>query len=86
MTVDIQQFSNKLAEIYSNLAKPVLDVMSVDTNSNMGSPTDIEVQPLQLSAFAERRRRGIGHTHNPGANECWSLESHHTSIRTIRRA
>jgi ATP-binding cassette subfamily D (ALD) long-chain fatty acid import protein len=27
MTVDIQQFSNKLAEIYSNIAKPVLDVM-----------------------------------------------------------
>ena len=29
MTVDIQQFSNKLAEIYSNIAKPVLDVMYV---------------------------------------------------------
>jgi len=27
LTVDIQQFSNKLAEIYSNIAKPVLDVM-----------------------------------------------------------
>lgn len=27
MTVDIQQFSNKLAEIYSNIAKPVLDVI-----------------------------------------------------------
>jgi hypothetical protein len=30
LTVDIQQFSNKLAEIYSNIAKPVLDVMWVD--------------------------------------------------------
>lgn len=29
LTVDIQQFSNKLAEIYSNIAKPVLDVMCV---------------------------------------------------------
>jgi hypothetical protein len=29
LTVDIQQFSNKLAEIYSNIAKPVLDVMYV---------------------------------------------------------
>jgi len=29
LTVDIQQFSNKLAEIYSNIAKPVLDVMFV---------------------------------------------------------
>ena len=27
--MDIQQFSNKLAEIYSNIAKPVLDVMYV---------------------------------------------------------
>lgn len=27
LTVDIQQFSSKLAEIYSNIAKPVLDVM-----------------------------------------------------------
>ncbi|WOO86157.1 ATP-binding cassette sub-family D member 2 [Vanrija pseudolonga] len=27
MTVDIQQFSNKLAEIYSNIAKPILDVI-----------------------------------------------------------
>ncbi|WVR05650.1 hypothetical protein IAU60_002672 [Kwoniella sp. DSM 27419] len=27
LTVDIQQFSNKLAEIYSNIAKPVLDVI-----------------------------------------------------------
>jgi len=27
LTVDIQQFSTKLAEIYSNIAKPVLDVM-----------------------------------------------------------
>ncbi|KAL7423674.1 ATP-binding cassette long-chain fatty acid transporter pxa2 [Cryptotrichosporon argae] len=27
MTVDIQLFSNKLAEIYSNIAKPVLDVI-----------------------------------------------------------
>lgn len=27
MTVDIQQFCNKLAEIYSNIAKPVLDVI-----------------------------------------------------------
>lgn len=29
LTVDIHQFSNKLAEIYSNIAKPVLDVMCV---------------------------------------------------------
>ncbi|KAK4686941.1 hypothetical protein P7C73_g3189, partial [Tremellales sp. Uapishka_1] len=29
MTVDIQLFSNKLAEIYSNIAKPVLDVIAV---------------------------------------------------------
>ena len=27
LTVDIQLFSSKLAEIYSNIAKPVLDVM-----------------------------------------------------------
>ncbi len=27
ITVDIQRFSNQLAEIYSNIAKPVLDVM-----------------------------------------------------------
>ena len=27
LTVDIQQFSTKLAEIYSNIAKPILDVM-----------------------------------------------------------
>jgi len=32
LTVDIQQFSNKLAEIYSNIAKPVLDVMCVAHN------------------------------------------------------
>ena len=32
LTVDIQLFSNKLAEIYSNIAKPVLDVMYVFGN------------------------------------------------------
>ncbi|EIW72866.1 hypothetical protein TREMEDRAFT_67105 [Tremella mesenterica DSM 1558] len=39
LTVDIQQFSNKLAEIYSNIAKPVLDVIlyNYQLSKNVGA-------------------------------------------------
>lgn len=39
MTVDIQRFSNHLAAIYANLAKPVLDVIlyNYQLSQNVGA-------------------------------------------------
>jgi ATP-binding cassette subfamily D (ALD) long-chain fatty acid import protein len=49
LTVDIQQFSNKLAEIYSNIAKPVLDVMWVLSPASLMSTDDYSLYNYQLS-------------------------------------
>lgn len=54
MTVDIQQFSNKLAEIYSNIAKPVLDVIlyNYQLSRNVGAEGLVLLTALvQLSAY-----------------------------------
>lgn len=55
MTVDIQQFSNKLAEIYSNIAKPVLDVIlyNYQLSRNVGAEGLVLLTILvQVSAVA----------------------------------
>lgn len=55
MTVDIQQFSNKLAEIYSNIAKPVLDVIlyNYQLSRNVGAEGLVLLTALvQVSASA----------------------------------
>ncbi|BEI94800.1 uncharacterized protein CcaverHIS019_0703810 [Cutaneotrichosporon cavernicola] len=57
ITVDVQQFSNKLAEVYSNIAKPVLDVIlyNYKLSRNVGAEGLVLLTALvQLSAQALR--------------------------------
>jgi hypothetical protein len=56
MTVDIQAFSNKLAEIYSNIAKPVLDVMCVMCSGAGGPEADnSDYTTTSCRAMSEQR-------------------------------
>lgn len=55
ITVDVTKFSNSLAEIYSNLAKPILDMVSI-YHVEARSCANKSTEHLQLFAIPERWR------------------------------
>lgn len=64
ITHDIQRFSNHLAAIYANLAKPVLDVIlyNYQLAQNVGAEGLIILTVLvQLSAILRERPPGLWH-------------------------